>query len=149
MMMSGFFESWNAYMNGKMVPVPDASYAVVPSGQGAHMSRSANGESIAEDFDKDMLLVQALMESPGLRVLSKPTFTPTADGLVVTEVANQMNQPPSAPEPEVILFHIAYAQVDSYRIPSRVAIELKGTGLVEINLNACQVVADRTKLLAQ
>jgi hypothetical protein len=148
-MISGFFESWNTYMNGGMVPLPDASITVVPSDQGMHMTRNANGESIAEDFDKNMLLVQALMVSDELKALSRPAFTPTPDGLVVTEVSNRMNQPPSASETEIILFHIAYAQVDSYRIPSHIGLEVKGTGLVGIDLNSCQVVADRTKLTGQ
>jgi len=63
-------------------------------------------------------------------------------GLTVTSVDSKINQPPSAPQTEAI-FRIEYANVDTFEIPSRIVLDIKNTGLIDLSLNACQVsVAD-------
>ncbi len=143
--VAGFFQSWNAYMNGSMVPLPDNTVTVTTVGDGVHLSGSAKDTKLDEDFDKNMLLTQSLVVTPNLKVLATPTFLNTADGLVITTVKSQVNQPPTAPETEAT-FRIEYAKVDSFQIPSRIVLDIKNTGVIEIGLNACQVsVADGSK----
>ena len=143
--VSGFFQSWNAYMNGSMVPLPDSTVKVTTSGDGVHLSGAAADTKFDEDFDKDMLLTQALVVSPNLKVLATPTFTRTADGLVVSSVVSQVNQPPTAPLVQAT-FRIEYAKVEAFQIPSHVVFDIKNTGVIEISFSACQVtVADWAK----
>lgn len=143
--VAGFFQSWNAYMNGSMVPLPDNSITFTKSGDGLHLSATANGMKIDEDFDKNMLLTQALVVSPSLKVLATPTFTSTQDGLVVASVMSQVHQPPDAPETDAT-FRIDYTKVESYQIPSHVVFDIKNTGVIEIAFSACKVtVADWAK----
>jgi len=143
--VAGFFQSWNAYMNGSMVPLPDSTVTVSKSGEGFHLSGAAKDMAFDEDFDKNMLLTQALVVSPTLKVLATPTFTPTPEGLVVTTVLSQVHQPPTAPETNAT-FRIEYAKVESYQIPSRVVFDIKNTGVIEIGLSACKVtVSDWAK----
>jgi len=138
----GFFQSWNAYMNGRMVPFPDRTVTVTPSGTGVHLSGSAKNTTFDEDFDKNMLLTQALVVSPSLKVLATPTFKATPDGLVVSSVLSQVHQPPDAPEIDAT-YRIEYAKVESYQIPSRVIFDVKNAGLIEIGFSSCKVtVAD-------
>jgi hypothetical protein len=137
--ISGFFQSWNAYMNGTMVPPPDNT------GDGVHLSGTSKDITFDEDYDKNMLLTKVLVTSPSLTVLAKPTYISTEDGLLVSSVTSQVHQPPTAPETEAT-FRIEYAKVDSYQIPSRIVIDIKNTGIIEFRLNACKVTAaDWTK----
>ncbi|MFZ0746806.1 MAG: hypothetical protein WAM85_20540 [Terracidiphilus sp.] len=136
--VSGFFQSWNAYMNGSMVPLPDSTLTVTQSGEGVHLSGAAKDMQIDEDFDKNMLLTQTLVVSPTVRVLATPTYVPTTDGLVVTSVKSLVNQPPTAPQTEAT-FRIDYAKVDSFQIPSRIVLDVKNTGVIEIGLSGCQI----------
>jgi hypothetical protein len=136
--VSGFFQTWNAYMNGSMVPLPDNSVVVTKSGDGVHLSGKAKDMSFDEDFDKNMLLTQALVVGPTLKVLAVPTFAKTSDGLLISSVASEVHQPPTAPETNAT-FRIEYAKVDSYQIPSRVVFDIKNTGVIEIGLSACKV----------
>jgi hypothetical protein len=139
-MMGGFFQSWNAYMNGTMVPFPDQSIEVTTTGEGIHLH--ANNAAFDEDFDKNMLLTQAVVDTPELKVVALPTYVRTDDGLVVSSVAAQVNQPRSAPPMEVT-FRVEYAAVDSFQIPSRVVYDVKNVGVFEFGFNTCQVsVAD-------
>jgi hypothetical protein len=136
--IAGFFQTWNAYMNGSMVPLPDSSITVTKSGEGVHLSGLARDTKFDEDFDKNMLLTQVLVDSPDLKVLAIPTYVTTPDGLIVSAVRSQINQPPSAPPMEAT-FHIEYAKVDSFQIPSRIILDIRNTGLIEFGLSACQV----------
>jgi hypothetical protein len=140
--VAGFFQSWNAYVNGSMVPLADPSVSLTRSGDGLHLTGTTKDMTIDEDFDKNMLLTQAIVVSPTVRVLAIPTFALTPDGLLVSTVLNKVNQPPSAPETDAT-FRIDYAKVDAFQIPSRVVFDIRNTGVIEINFNACKVtIAD-------
>ena len=139
--MAGFFQTWNAYMNGSMVPFPDSTVTVTTAGAGVHLSGAPGDSRIDEDFDKNMLLTQVLVISPEFRVLAIPTYVNTADGLVVSAVTSQINQPPSAPQTEVT-FRMEYAKVDSFQMPSNVVLDIKNVGVIEVGFNACQVSVD-------
>jgi hypothetical protein len=136
--MSGFFQTWNAYTNGSMVPFPDSKVTVTTAGAGVHLSGAYGDARFDEDFDKNMLLTQALVVSPEMRVLAKPSYVSTADGLVISAVTSQINQPPSAPQTEVT-FRMEYAKVDSFQILSNVVLDIKNVGVIEVGFNACQV----------
>jgi hypothetical protein len=140
--VAGFFQSWNAYMNGSMVPLPDSTVTVTSTGDGVHLSGIAMDAKIDEDFDKNMLLTKALVASPNMTVLATPTFTPTPDGLVVSSVLSLLHQPPDAPE-TAVTFRIEYTKVESYQIPSHVVFDIRNTGVIEMGFSACKVtVAD-------
>ncbi|HEY2469847.1 MAG TPA: hypothetical protein VGI45_18655 [Terracidiphilus sp.] len=136
--VAGFFQTWNAYMNGSMVPVPDNNTTVTKSGDGVHLSGTSKDMTFDEDFDKNMLLIQALVVGPNLKVLAIPTFALTPDGLVISSVASQVHQPPTAPETDAT-FRIDYARVESYQLPSQIAFDIKNTGVIEIGFSACKV----------
>lgn len=107
-----------------------------------HLTATDRGMTIDEDFDKNMLLTQAVVVSPSVKVIAIPTFTPTSDGLLVSTVQNKVNQPPTAPETDAT-FRIDYARVDAFQIPSRIIVDIKNTGVIEIGFNTCKVsVAD-------
>ena len=135
--VAGFFQSWNAYMNGSMVPFPDQSMVLTSSGDGLHVSSVAKDTTIDEDYDKNLLLTQVLVVRPDIKVLATPTYTATDDGLIVTSVKSLVNQPPSAPQTEAT-FRIDYARVSDYQIPSRVVLDIKNTGEIELGFSGCK-----------
>lgn len=141
-MMDGFFQSWNAYMNGGMVPLPDKSVEVTTAGVGIRLHGTSTNTKFDEDFDENMLLTQVVVDTPEMKVVAIPTYVRTDDGLIVSAVAAQVNKPPSAPAMEVT-FHVEYAKVDSFQIPSHVVYDIKNVGVFEVGFNTCQVsVAD-------
>jgi hypothetical protein len=140
--MAGFFQDWNAYMNGSMVPVPKGWVAVTIKETGIHLSGNSAGTSLDEDFDQNMLLTQFRLVSPEMRLLAVPTYVATADGLVISAVTYQMNRPPTAPQEETTV-RIKYAKVDSFQIPSKVVLDIRNIGVIEDGFSMCKVsVAD-------
>jgi hypothetical protein len=142
MSVAGFFQGWNAFMNGSMVPFPDSTVTVTKSGDGVHMSGTSKDLKFDEDFDKNMVLTQALADSPAMKILAIPTYANTPDGLIVSAVDAKVSQPSSAPQIETV-YRIEYAKVGSFQIPSHVFLDIKNTGVIEFGLNNCTVsVAD-------
>lgn len=140
--VSGFFQSWNAYMNGSMVPIPDSSLTVTDTPEGVHLSGKSAGSSFDEDYDKDMLLTKVLVVNPDMKVSATPTFDSTEDGLLVSSVTSVVNQPPTAP-PAQAIFRIDYLKAETFQIPAHVVFDIKNTGVIEIGFNSCHVsVAD-------
>lgn len=143
--IAGFFQSWNAYMNGSMVPLPDRTVTVSRSAEGFHLSGTSTDMKIDEDFDKNMLLQQALVVTPNLKVLATPTYVSTPDGLLVSAITSRINQPPTAPDVEATI-HVEYSKVESFQIPSHVVIDIKNVAAFDFAFTACQVsVADWAK----
>lgn len=136
--VAGFFQSWNPYMNGSMVPFPGDSATVTSKGEGVHLSESAKETKVDEDFDKNMLLTQVVVENPAVRFSATPTFVSTPAGLVVSAVQSQINQPPSAPGINLTL-HVEYAQTGAYQLPSHLLFDIKNAGIIELGLSNCQV----------
>jgi hypothetical protein len=137
-MIGGFFQSWNGYVNGSMVPFPDKSFEVTTMGDGIHLHGTSNNAPFDEDFDKNMLLTHVVVDTPEIRVVAVPTYVRTEDGLVVSSVASQVNQPASAPPTDVV-FRVEYAAVDSFQIPSHIVYDIKNVGVIEVGFNTCQL----------
>jgi hypothetical protein len=134
----GFFQSWNAYMNGSMVPFPDQTVTVTQSSDGFHLSGASKDLQFNEDFDKNMLLRQVLVVTPNLRILAMPIYSETPDGLLVSSVTSRINQPPTAPEVDVTI-SADYEKVESFQIPSRIVLDTKNLGRIEFTLSTCHV----------
>jgi hypothetical protein len=140
--VAGFFQAWNVYLNGSMAPLPDNSVMISEMDEGIHMSASGKDLKVDEDFDKNMVLTQVQVVTPSLKVLALPTFSETPDGLILSTVISKIYQPPTAPESEAT-FHVEYAKVESFLIPSLVVLDIRNVGRIDLSLNACQVtVAD-------
>jgi hypothetical protein len=138
MMVGGFFQSWNGFMNGSMVPFPDKSVEVTTTEAGVHLHGTSTSLKPDEDFDKNMLLTQVVVDTPTMKAVAMPTYVRTNDGLVVSAVASQINQPPSAPPIEVT-FRVEYAKVESFQIPLHLVYDVMNVGVIEIGFNTCVV----------
>lgn len=138
-MMVGFFSSWNAYMNGNMVPVPDSTTTVTDNADGFRLHASTEGTEVTELFDKNLLLTEAHVIQPTSDVFAYPTYTDTPDGRLVSAIRTVYRQPPTAPPTELNI-RVSYAPVQSFRLPAQLDYELKNVGSFQFKFSACSVV---------
>ena len=138
-MVAGFFQSWNGYLNGLMVPYPGKTITVTAAGDGLHLHQDVSGLTFDEDLDKNSLLVTAKAFSTELKVIATPTFQQTDEGLLVTNVSSVVNQPPSAPPMKVEML-LEYGKVETFRIPSKVDFVIANVGTFELAMHDCRVV---------
>jgi hypothetical protein len=137
-MMVGFFSSWNAYMNGNMVPLPDATTTVTDNADGFKLHAAADGTDVTELFDKNLLLTDAHVVQPASDVFAYPTYDDTPDGRVVSAIRTVFRQPPTAPPAELNV-RVSYAPVQNFRLPAQLTYELKNVGSFEFKFSACSV----------
>jgi hypothetical protein len=137
-MMVGFFSSWNAYMNGNMVPLPDSTTTITESADGFNLHASSAGTEVTEIFDKNLLLTEAHVVQASSDVHAYPTYDDTPDGRVVSLIRTVYRQPPTAPPAELSI-RVSYAPVQSFRLPAQLNYELKNVGAFEFKFSACSV----------
>lgn len=137
-MMVGFFSSWNAYMNGNMVPLPDSTTTVTDNADGFRLHATAEGTEVTELFDKNLLLTEAHVVQPSSDVYAYPTYADTPDGRVISAIRTVFRQPPTAPPAELNI-SVAYVPVQNFRIPETLNYELKNVGAFEFKFSACSV----------
>ncbi len=135
-MMTGFFSSWNAYMNGNMVPIPDATTTIAETPDGFRLHATTTGTEVTELYDKNMLLTEAHVVQPTNDVFAYPTYADTPDGRLVSAIRTVFRQPPTAPPAELNIT-VVYAPVQGFRLPASLAYELKNVGSFEFKFSAC------------
>jgi len=137
-MLEGYFQSWNAYLNGAMVPLPDKSTKISFTPEGTHLAAIAPKMSVDEDFDKNMLLTRVHVLTDGNDTIAMPTFTDTARGRTISEVRSEVRQPQTAP-PVYITLAAKYQTVAGYEIPSVLHFEVQNVTQLDFALTGCVV----------
>jgi hypothetical protein len=137
-MMVGFFSSWNAYMNGSMVPVPDSTTTVSDNADGLRLHTASESAEVTELFDKNLLLTEAHVVQPTADIYAYPTYADTPDGRIVSAIRTIYRQPPTAPPAELNI-RVSYAPVQNFRLPETLNYELKNVGSFDFKFSACTV----------
>jgi len=136
-MVSGFYQSWNQFVNGGMVPAPDTSTTETTTDDGGvHMHGKDATTVFDEDFDRNMLLTSAHVVMPDLDNTAYPTYEASTDGLRVINVHNVLHQPPTGPQQDVSMA-VTYMPVGAYQLPATLAVTLVGTGEFNFSFNNC------------
>jgi hypothetical protein len=138
-MIGGFYQSWNQFVNGGMVPAPDSTTTETNSaGGGLHMHGSDAATVFDEDFDKNMLLLSAHVVMTNLDNTAYPTYEASTAGLRVNRVRNVLHQPPTAPAQEVTMA-LTYMPVGTYQLPATLAVTLQNVGEFDFTFNNCVI----------
>lgn len=136
--LGGFFQTWNEFMNGGMVPAPDKTTIVSPAGDGIKLHASSPEYVVDEVFDKNLLLTDVHVVSKEMEVTMSPTYSDSPDGRIVSTLQASSHQPPTAP-PTNVTMSITYAPVSSFQLPSSVKVDVKNVGGFLFNFSACKV----------
>jgi hypothetical protein len=139
-MFTGFFETWNPYMNGEMVPSPDAATTITQVGDTLKLHQQSGPMAIDEFLDKNLLLTRIHVSGSEMEVVAFPTYIDTPDGRVVSSVRSTIRQPPTAPPVEITMA-ATYTRVQGFRLPSKVTFEVQNVGTFVLNLSECTVNA--------
>jgi hypothetical protein len=135
--LRGFFQPWNAYMNGAMVPPFDDTVTVTKAGSGFRIHEVNSTGTLDEKYDSHLLLTEAHVVSKYTDAMAYPKFANTANGRVVS-VIRTTYQTPAAPLTDITMT-IAYVPVDSFQIPSTLKANYQKAGDIRIDFSACTV----------
>ena len=135
--LRGFFQPWNAYMNGAMVPPFDDTVTVTKAGSGFRIHEVNSTGTLDEKYDSNLLLTEAHVVSKYTDAMAYPKFANTASGRVVS-VIRTTYQTPAAPMTDITMT-IAYVPVDSFQIPSTLKANYQKAGDIRLNFSSCTV----------
>jgi hypothetical protein len=135
-MVSGFFDSWNGFLSGTMVPLPDKTTILTPQGRGMHLHAGQGQTILDEDYDENMLLTNIHAVSGAIDAKIAPAFTETSDGRIISSIQGEYRQPATAP-PVYLTMGVEYGQVNGYRLPNKIHYQLKNVLQMDINLSGC------------
>jgi hypothetical protein len=133
----GFFQPWNAYMNGAMVPPMDNNVTVTKVGSGFRIHEVNTTGTLDEKYDSNLLLTEAHVISKYADAMAYPKFANTANGRVVS-VIRTTYQTPAAPLTDITMT-IAYVPVDSFQIPSTLKANYQKAGDIRLDFSSCTV----------
>jgi hypothetical protein len=137
-MFQGFFQSWNAYMDGSMVPLVDKTVMVRNDGDGVELHVTSKDADLTEHFDRNMLLTTVHVATTQMEVTAYPAYTDSPDGRLITSVRSLLHQPPAAPALEVT-FDLTYAKVGSYMLPATLHYGVKNVAQFHFTLSGCVI----------
>ncbi|HEV2645723.1 MAG TPA: hypothetical protein VGU46_05090 [Acidobacteriaceae bacterium] len=140
----GFFKSWNAYLNGTMIPIPDKTIQLTPADGGLQLHAPSESMTVDEDFDKNMLLTKAHVSTPQMDVVATPIFINTPDGRLISEIHNEVKMPITSP-PVYADFFVTYRDLNGYRIPETIRFDEKNVAVLEFKLTDCITSPTRQK----
>lgn len=136
--LGGFFQTWNSFMNGGMVPLPDKTTIVSPKDDGFTLHAASDEYVVDEAYDQNSLLTVAHVVSKSFDATMTPTYSDSPDGRIITTLQSSTHQPPSAP-PTNMTMSVTYAPVSSFQLPSRVQVDVKNVGGFVFDFSACIV----------
>jgi hypothetical protein len=137
-MVSGFFQSWNPFLNGTYIPNFDATTTAKPEGDGIVVQSGDASALVVEHFNKSLLLTEMHVTTPAVDVLANPTFLETPHGRIISMLKSVVHQPPAGPA-EMVTMASTYAPVASYQIPSVLTFTVDPLGAFVFKLSGCQV----------
>ena len=137
-MISGFFQSWNPFLNGSYIPNLNATTTARPEGDGILVHSGDDSTSVTEHFDKNMLVTEMHVTTSTADVTAHPTFLSTPKGLIISSLKSEVHQPPAAPAMTVTMSS-TYAPVSTYQLPATLTFSVQNVGDFNFKLSACQI----------
>jgi len=136
----GFMQFWTPFVDGSVVP---------PNGRGIEIRHTASGPilhmkqpdaEVTEVFSNELILKEFKIVTGGKMIALKPSYDSSDDGLLVSRfVAHIGPQNASGTEVQEMHVEIYYQTIGDFPIPSRLNVEVVGTGTFDFKLDNCRV----------
>lgn len=136
--LSGFFSSWNSFMNGRIIPPLGPEATVTQDGDRLRLHTRVDGVDVDEFFDSQLLLTRLDLVGSGTDETTFPVYVETPDGALVSALRTTVRESTTAPAGELTL-HINYAMVSNFRLPHTLVYDLSNVGTFVFKFSDCTV----------
>lgn len=141
--LGGFTKLWTVFLNGTFLPAPNESdfhLTRAEGGSGFLLTLNQSGTSVEEKLSSDYTLTEYHVKTGGTDVDLFPTFTKTADGLLLTGVTGTYGT--GSP----VLTHLAlqgsYQEAGGYQVLRSLKVAVLNVGQFSFAFENCQVNQD-------
>jgi hypothetical protein len=136
----GFMQFWTPFVDGSIVPAHSSGIDITPTATGITIHIKRPGASVTELFSNDLVLQRFSVITDAAAVDLSPSYDSTDKGLLVSRfVARIRKNGAPAEKAEEMHVEIYYQQVSGFPLPSRLNVEVIGTGVFNFGIDACRV----------
>jgi len=136
--LQGFLKFWTPFVDGSVVPQSRGGLKFTRTASDWTVHGEQNGTEVTEIFSRDSVLQHFNVVTAGMSIKFAPSYQPTEQGLLVNRFDAHI-QPvgqPSAPAQDMHV-EVSYATIDCLPIPSKLNVEVKGTGTFNMAMDGC------------
>jgi hypothetical protein len=138
--IEGFMQFWTPFVDGSMVPARAHGIEVVPADGRITIRIKQRDANVTEFFSKDMILQRVSLITGASAVDLSPSYDSTDRGLLVSRfVARIRKNGASSEKAQEMHVEIYYQQVGGFPLPSRLNVEVVGTGVFNFEMDGCRV----------
>lgn len=135
-----FLSFWTCFVNGAAEPPSSQGLTVTSIKTGYRLEARQGGTTVTEEFDFGSILRDFRIRTDGTSIDLSPSYAPTDKGLLVTRFLARIQPDGTPPErAEQMRVSIEYNTLAGFPIPSRLEMELAGTGAFNFQLDNCAV----------
>jgi hypothetical protein len=136
----GFLQFWTPFVDGSVIPASSEGVTVTRSPGQYMLHNHQNGTELTEVFSSEMMLRHFNVMMGGTSIQFAPYYEQTDKGLLVNRFDALIQAAQSSAPAQEMHVKVDYAQIDGLPIPSRLNIEVVGTGTFNMALDGCQAI---------
>ena len=138
--LTGFMQFWTPFVDGSVVPPNAKGIDIRHSPSGLILLLKQPDATVMEVFSNELVLKEFKVITGGRMIDLKPSYDSVDDGLLVSRfVAHIGPEKDSTKEAQEMDAEIYYQTVGNFPIPSRLNVEVVGTGTFDFRLDGCRV----------
>jgi hypothetical protein len=138
--LTGFMQFWSPFIDGSVIPATPDGLEITHSVKGHTLHADQEGTSLTEILDTNLVMQQFNVAAGGAKINFSPRYKSTGQGLLVNGFQARIQAPSDPPDQaEQMRVDIDYQTVSGYPIPSRISMEVIGTGKSDFTLDSCTV----------
>ena len=142
--LQGFLQFWTPFVDGSVVPANSQGLEMAPTADGGYrLHAQETGTDVVEVLDSGLILRRFNVKMNGQRIDFTPTYSPTEKGLLVIRFLAHIladGAPPA--QAQEMRVEVEYRTVDGFSIPSKLSMEVVGTGIFNFSFEGCTVTRE-------
>jgi hypothetical protein len=138
--LTGFMQFWTPFVDGSVIPPNAGGIDIRHSPSGLTLLIKQPDATVMEILSNELVLKEFKVTTGGKVIDLKPSYESADEGLLVSRfVAHIGPANASAKEVQEMDVEIFYQTVRDFPIPSRLNVEVVGTGTFDFKLDGCHV----------
>lgn len=138
--LMGFMQFWTPFVDGSVVPPNAGGMEITHSSSGITLHVKQPDTEVTEVFSNELILQKFKVVTDGKTIDLAPSYDSTDAGLLVSRFAARIGpENATAGQAQEMHVEIYYQTIGDFPIPSRLNMEVVGTGIFNFKLDGCRV----------
>jgi len=138
--LMGFMQFWTPFVDGSVVPPNAGGMEITHSSSGITLHVKQPDTEVTEVFSNELILQKFKVVTDGKTIDLAPSYDSTDAGLLVSRFAARIGpENATAAQAQEMHVEIYYQTIGDFPIPSRLNMEVVGTGIFNFKLDDCRV----------